>query len=62
MATSKTLNGPTPNGGVRAEAIFLNDDHENVDEKEATATEIIEYNEQGDIIFRTYGTYDPPKE
>jgi len=46
---------PTPSGGVRSE-IFYFDDHRNpVDKEEATACEILEYDEAGRVICSTIG-------
>lgn len=56
MATKETHNGPTPNGGVRSEAYFLNDKRELVDKSIATQVEIVEFDSNGKAIHRTYGT------
>lgn len=55
MATSREIIGPTPNGGVRSEAIFLDKDRQLVDESVATHVEIVEYDVQGEVVARTYG-------
>lgn len=56
MATSRTVDGETPNGGVRSEIIFLNDNRELVDEKDATRAEVIEYDADGKTVGRTYAS------
>ena len=55
MAKTKMLNEKTPNGGVRSEVLFTDEDGDLVDESEATGATIIEYAENGEEIFRTYG-------
>lgn len=54
MATQKTIEGPTPHGGVRATAFFYDQNRSPVEEKDATGMEIIEYDKDGKEVFRTY--------
>ena len=54
MATSRKSDNPTPNGGVRSEVLFQDDDGNAVDEAEATHAEVLEYDAQGNVIQRTY--------
>lgn len=56
MTTSETREGPTPNGGVRSEAIYSDGKGNLRDKKVATHMEIVEYDAQGNIVHRTYGT------
>ena len=60
MATTKeSREGPTPNGGVRSEAYYSNDQGEPVDKSVATRIEIVEYDAEGKVVGRTYGTLTP---
>ncbi len=54
MAQSKMFDGPTPKGGVKAEFFFMNEKNEAADESVATRIEIVEYDQSGKAIFRTY--------
>jgi hypothetical protein len=56
MATEKTIEGATPAGGVKATIYYLNDERELVDEADATAAEIVEFDSAGEHIRRTYAT------
>jgi hypothetical protein len=58
MATKKSSAGPTPNGGVRSEIHYLDDDFKPADESVATRTEIIEFDASGEQIHRTHGVID----
>jgi hypothetical protein len=53
MATSKTVEGPTPNGGVKSTMLFSNGEGNAVDESVATMAEVIEYAEDGTEVKRT---------
>ena len=53
--TVKTIHGPTPNGGVKSEMHFLDDDHMAVRQEEASQVIIVEYDQDGSVIQRTYG-------
>lgn len=55
MAQTKEITGPTPAGGVRAVAHFMNDENELVDEGVATKVRIIEYDKDGHGIMSTLG-------
>lgn len=46
--------GPTPNGGSYAIAYWLDEGQNPVPKKKATYVEIIEFNENGEQVFRTY--------
>lgn len=48
------IKGPTPHGGVYAVAYFSRDGIP-VAKSEATAVEIVEYDAQDGVVFRTYG-------
>jgi hypothetical protein len=52
--TSERREGPTPHGGVASEAIYLNDANELADKEDATRVEILEFDESGEVIHRTY--------
>ena len=55
MATKREVDGPTPNGGVRSAAYFMDDDHQAADEEVATMMEIVEFDAEGKVVGRTYG-------
>src|SRR5262249_55568878 len=57
--TKESREGPTPNGGVRSEAYYSNDQGEPVDKSVATCIEIVEYDAEGKVVGRTYGTLTP---
>jgi len=54
MSTTRSLDGPTPNGGVKSTIYFQNAKGELVDESDATAAEIVEFDANDNQIFRTY--------
>ncbi len=54
MATSKSKEGPTPNGGVRSTITFFDDNGQPVEQEEATTAIGIEYGKDGNQIQRTY--------
>lgn len=56
MATQKSSDHSTPNGGVRSTIYYLDDAGNPADESVATKAVIHEYDAQGNSIFRTYGT------
>lgn len=56
----ESRDGPTPAGGVRSTAAYLNDDWELVDKADATQVEITEYDELGKIIMTTVGRVGGP--
>ena len=56
MATSKTVEGETPNGGVRSTAFYQDDEGNPADQSVATRVEYIEYDAEGKEVMRTYGT------
>ena len=49
---------PTPNGGVRSEAIFHDGKGNLLDEEDATHVNILEYDAAGNVIHTTYGLVD----
>lgn len=61
MPTKEAREGETPAGGVRSEIYYKDDKGEPVDKSEATAAEIVEYNAEGEVIARTYGTINQNK-
>lgn len=46
--------GPTPNGGAYAIAYFQDADGNPADKDAAVQAEIVEFDEQGNQLFRTY--------
>ena len=59
MATSRTVEGPTPNGGVRAEIRFRDEAGDPADEAVATRAEVVEYDAAGREVARTYADLTP---
>jgi len=56
MKTEETKKGNTPNGGVSS-TIYYQDSKGNVaDKKNATRAEIVEFDKDGLVVGRTYGT------
>lgn len=55
MAKKHKSDDPTPNGGVRSEVYYLDDENNMVDEKVATRCEVVELDKDGDIVHRTFG-------
>jgi hypothetical protein len=49
------VTGPTPNGGVASEIFYRDKDGEGCGPEEAATCEIVEYDADGHVIFRTYG-------
>jgi len=60
LGSVERAEGPTPNGGAYSVAIFLDDLRRPVPKEEATAVEIQEFDEDGTMIFRTYGELPGP--
>lgn len=54
MATTETRTGPTPNGGVRSEAMYRDAAGNPVDKSEAYHVEILEFDAHGTVVARTY--------
>lgn len=54
MATTETRTGPTPNGGVRSEAMYRDAAGNPVDKSEAYHVEILEFDAAGAVVGRTY--------
>lgn len=50
------VDGPTPNGGAYAIAYFRDSDGKPCPKDKAKTMEIVEYDEKGNDLFRTYGT------
>lgn len=59
METERTVYGQTPNGGVLAVIYFRGIDGGPTTEDSASFVEIIEYDEKGNALFRTYGASSP---
>ena len=60
--TSEEHEGPTPNGGVRSIAHWLDDDWKPVSKDKATKCEIHELDAYGSSIYRTYAYLKPPSD
>ncbi len=56
MAVSQVVVGKTPNGGVRSITYYKNSKGDPVDKKKATHVEILEFDVDGNVLQRTYGT------
>lgn len=54
MGTTEERDGPTPNGGVKSRAFYLDDEGNPADKGVATAVKIEELNAEGEPFFRTY--------
>lgn len=52
---SERIDGPTPNGGAYAIAYFRDADGKPCSKDMATNIEIVEFDENGRDVFRTYG-------
>lgn len=52
--TSESREHATPGGGVRSTIYYLNDARESVPKSQATAAEIVEFDEAGMEVARTY--------
>lgn len=59
MASERSIEGKTPNGGVKSTMYFQDDDGQPVEEDVATRAVIVEYGKDGNSIRRTYGTLNP---
>jgi hypothetical protein len=57
--TTKRLAGPTPRGGAYSVIHFMDIDHNDAEEKDATHVEIVEYDKDGEQLWRTYGEIKP---
>lgn len=53
---SKTINEPTPNGGVKSTLFYLDADGNETTEAAAVRLLIVEYDAAGVAIHRTYAT------
>lgn len=61
MGTSRRVDGETPNKGAYAILNFLDASGEPIEEKEASHVEVVEYDEDGEVMFRTYGVIPKPE-
>ena len=52
--TSETREGPTPAGGVKSVAYYLDNDRNLVDKAKATRIDIVELDERGSVLRTTY--------
>lgn len=55
---SESTEGPTPAGGAYAVAYFRDDQGEPTTRAKATRIEIVEFDDQDEVIMRTYGRID----
>jgi len=56
--TQERIEGPTPNGGAYAIMYFMDDNGDPCAEDRAARAEIVEYDQDGNGIFRTYGSFN----
>ena len=56
--TQERIDGETPNGGAYAIAYYQDKDGEPVEKIRAVAVEIVEFNADGEAIWRTYGALE----
>lgn len=61
MAKQERSEGNTPNGGVASIIYYKNSEGTSVDKVAATHVEIVELDEEGRQVFRTYGQITPEK-
>jgi hypothetical protein len=54
MPKTESIDGPTPNGGVRSVIRYQNKEGQPVDKKKAVKCEVVELDASGDEVFRTY--------
>lgn len=59
--TEESRDGPTPNGGVKSTAFYQDAEGKPAEKGVATNVLIVEYDEKGNSIHRTYGTLGPQK-
>ena len=53
--TQERIDGPTPNGGAYSIAYFQNEGGEPITKDLASKVEILEFDQNGSVIHRTYG-------
>lgn len=58
--TEESRDHATPNGGVKSTAYYLDDAGQPAEKDVATQMRIVEYNDAGEPIFRTYGKLNRP--
>lgn len=56
------IEGPTPNGGAYSIAYWRDDNGNPVDREQATKVEIVEYDEAGEQVWRSYANMPPSLE
>lgn len=49
------VDGLTPNGGDYSILYFMDINHREVEKEKATHFELVEYDNEGEQVFRTYG-------
>lgn len=54
MAEAERVEGPTPAGGAYSILYYMDDRGDRSDKKDAVLVEIVEYDESGNVIYRTY--------
>lgn len=59
MATETRTDGQTPNGGTYSIAYWQNENGQPVDQSVAVRVEVIEYDQNGEQVWRTYGDITP---
>ena len=53
--TNEVIEGKTPNGGVVSQIFYSDDEWNPTDKDNATKFKIVEFDENGNEIFATYG-------
>lgn len=56
METQERIEGPTPNGGAYAIAFWHAEDGSPTDKESAVTCEVVEYDANDQVVFRTYAT------
>lgn len=54
-STFQRIHVPTPHGGTYSVAYFTDSNRQPVSKDQATHVKIVEYDEHGKAVFRTYG-------
>lgn len=57
--SKERIKGPTPHGGIYAIAYYQDANGQPTDKPSAVAAEIIEYDDAGGVVWRTYAKVMP---
>jgi len=58
MKITETKYGTTPNGGVKSVSYYFDENREACNPKDAKYVNIVEYDENDNRVFETYGIID----